>query len=98
MEFKKWLELHEGSAGRPGSKSGLYPLGYGGIGLYPVSNFIPRAADAITYMTDDPRMKYFGNDGSPHSITHLPGKASTTKGNITTMPTGKGSPWPINHF
>ena len=98
MEFKKWLELQEGSAGRPGGKSGLYPLGYGGIGLYPVASFIPRAADAIFYMTNDPRMKYFGNDGPPHNIRHIPGQASTAKNGVTTLPAGDGSPWPINHL
>jgi hypothetical protein len=96
MDFKNWLNLQESSAGRPANKSGLYPLGYGGIGLYPELNFIPRAADAITYMTMDKRLK--GHDGPPHDITHLPGKASTAKGNTTSLPIGDGSPWKIDHL
>lgn len=49
MRFKEWLLLQE-SASRPGAKQGLYPLGYGGIALYPPSDIINWSADAITYM------------------------------------------------
>jgi len=47
MNFKEWL-LNEVEA--TSGKFGLYPPGYGGIGLYPDLYFIPIAADAITYL------------------------------------------------
>lgn len=50
----------------------LYPLGYGGLGLYPPSTWLSSAADAILYMTADERL--FDNGvGPPWSIQHLPG-------------------------
>ena len=47
MQFKEWLTLLE-SRGRPGTKQALYPSAYAG-GVYPPSDWIPYAADAITY-------------------------------------------------
>lgn len=57
LNFKEWLaeqELNEdhGTA----SKTGLYPKGYGGIGLYPLQNYINQSADAITYVLQDKRL------------------------------------------
>jgi hypothetical protein len=49
LKFAEWFELNEGVM-RPGAKQGLYPPGYGGIGLYPPQDWMPGAADAITYM------------------------------------------------
>ena len=46
MNFKNWLLLSE-SRGRPGTKQGLYPPAYSGI--YPPCDWLPYAADAITY-------------------------------------------------
>ena len=46
LRFKTWLE----AASRPGAKQGLYPLNYGGIGLYTPCDMANWAADAITYM------------------------------------------------
>jgi hypothetical protein len=40
MNFKEWL-IKESS--NPGSKTGLYPLGYGGIGLYPPQWYTTRS-------------------------------------------------------
>jgi hypothetical protein len=48
MSFREWL-LNE-DAGSPSAKQSLYPMGYGGIGLYPPSDVITWGADAITYM------------------------------------------------
>jgi len=50
MNFKEWLQLVE-RASSPGSRVGLYPMGYGGMGLYPSSDVINWASDAITYMS-----------------------------------------------
>jgi hypothetical protein len=47
MQFKEWLILLE-SRGRPGTKQALYPAAYSG-GAYPPADWIPYAADAITY-------------------------------------------------
>lgn len=49
MTFKEWLLLTE-DASQPGAKQGLYPVGYGGIGLYTPCAMANWAADAITYM------------------------------------------------
>lgn len=54
MKFKEWLSLNEGS--NPGGKTGLYPLGYAGIGLYPPQWYPTRSADAIFYMSIDDRV------------------------------------------
>lgn len=54
------------------SKTPLYPLGYGGIGLYPTQYFIPYSADAVLYITQDERL-FSNGDGPPHDIRHLPG-------------------------
>ena len=48
MRFREWL-LNE-SRGRPGAKQSLYPAPYGGIGQYAPCDWMPYAADAITYM------------------------------------------------
>lgn len=70
--FTEWMALHESSASRPAAKTGLYPMGYGGIGLYPSSHWLPAAADAVLYVTIDDRL--FDNGVSaPWSIEHIPG-------------------------
>jgi hypothetical protein len=53
MQFKDWL-LQE-DAGSPGAKQALYPMGYGGIGLYPPPDVITWASDAIVYMPKELR-------------------------------------------
>lgn len=88
MEFKKWL-MEEGS--NPGVKTGLYPLGYGGIGLYPPSWYPTRSADAIYYMSIDERI-YKGKDGGKFDITHLPPKSKET------MSRGDQGTWDITHL
>lgn len=57
---------------RTSSKTGLYPMGYGGIGLYPDADYITHSADAILYLTMDKRL-YHNGDEAPFCITHLPG-------------------------
>jgi hypothetical protein len=63
MEFKKWLFLQE-NASSPGAKQVLYPMGYGGIGLYPPSDVMTWGADAMTYMPEKVRsLKFIWGDG-----------------------------------
>ncbi len=69
--FLQYMELIEASRA-PGSKSGLYPLAYNGIGLYTPADILTHAADAIYYLSQDQRL-FRGHDGSPFNITHLPG-------------------------
>lgn len=45
-EFRDFFE----STRRPGAKQSLYPLNYGGVGQYAPADWIPYAADSITYM------------------------------------------------
>jgi hypothetical protein len=57
MEFKEWLFNED--AGSPGAKAALYPMGYGGIGLYPPSDVITWSSDAIIYLPHDLRQLTF---------------------------------------
>lgn len=54
------------------AKTALYPLGYGGIGLYPLSWYMPYSADAVLYVTQDERL-YCNGDKAPFDISHIPG-------------------------
>lgn len=88
INFSDWFLLKE-SAGRPGNKSGLYPLGYGGIGLYPPAYWLPSAADAILYVSIDDRL--FDNGiKKPWSIEHIPGPTP-----YKTPNNGEGKPFSI---
>lgn len=69
--FAQYVTLKEGSR-TSSSKTGLYPLGYGGIGLYPDADYLTHAADAILYLTQDARL-YNNQDNTPFDISHLPG-------------------------
>jgi len=73
LNFKDWL-ISEGS--NPGGKTGLYPLGYGGIGLYPPQWYLTRSADAIFYLSVDERI-YNSTDKTSFDITHIPGESNT---------------------
>lgn len=86
LDFRGWME-----GSNPGSKTGLYPLGYGGIGLYPPSWYPTRSADAIFYLSVDDRI-YKGKDGGQFDITHLPGKVSSS------MNRGEDGLWRISHL
>ena len=48
LRFKTWLMTE--AASRPGAKQALYPMNYGGIGLYTPCDMANWSADAITYM------------------------------------------------
>ena len=87
MNFKEWL-LKEGS--NPGSKTGLYPLGYGGIGLYPPSWYPTRSADAIFYLSVDERI-YTSKDSK--TLDNLPKEGSKNNLNI-----GEEGTWSIKHL
>ena len=100
-KFGKWLEdklVTEGS--NPGSKTGLYPLGYGGVGLYPPSWYLTRSADAIFYLSQDERI-YDAKEGK---LKGLPGEVPN-KMNGGNPPQknyaakyGDGEPWSIKHL
>jgi hypothetical protein len=85
MEFRQWL-FSEGT--NPGAKTGLYPLGYGGIGLYPPQWYPTRSADAIFYMSIDDRI-YSAKD---HKLKKLPGSVPKS------MNSGEGGIWSIDHL
>lgn len=54
------------------SRFGLYPLGYGGLGLYPPQEYLARAPDALYYMTT--------SQDSPYFIVPSDGKSKKSKG------------------
>jgi hypothetical protein len=89
--FADYVLLKEGSR-TSSSKTGLYPLGYGGIGLYPLADYLTHAADAILYLTQDKRL-YHNGDGPPFPITHLPGPTPPENPN-----SGEGPPFDIRHL
>lgn len=61
LSFRKWLVEH---ATRPGAKQSLYPLSYGGIGLYTPPDYMNWAADAVTYLPQQNRfLKFIWGDG-----------------------------------
>jgi len=88
LKFKDWL-ISEGT--NAGAKTGLYPLGYGGIGLYPPQWYPTRSADAIFYMSIDERI-FKNNDGGQFDITHIPGSPPKR------MNSGEGGRWNIKHI
>ena len=51
-------------------KTGLYPLGYGGIGNYPPAYLLPGSADAIYYISADERLQKCW-EKEPFKIDHL---------------------------
>jgi hypothetical protein len=61
MEFREWLTEHAMS---PGAKQTLYPLSYGGVGLYTPPDMITWSADAICYMPiEDRKLKFKWGEG-----------------------------------
>ncbi len=78
---------------RTAAKSGLYPMGYSGIGLYTPADQITHSADFIYYLSKDDRL-YNNGDGPPFSIEHIPGhKQYGDKIN-----SGEAKPFPISHL
>lgn len=78
---------------RTGSKTGLYPMGYGGIGLYPDADMMTHSADAVFYLSQDTRL-FNNGDSAPFSITHLPGHKQYGDG----INSGEGHPFNISHL
>lgn len=72
MQFNGFKDFLITEERRTAAKTGLYPMGYGGIGLYPAADWLPQAADALLYLSMDERL-YKNGDAAPFSITHLPG-------------------------
>ena len=66
--FWEFLQIVEHS--RAGSKSGLYPLGYDGIGNYTPADWITGSADAFYYLSKDERL-FKSHEGSPFKISHI---------------------------
>ena len=109
MQFKDWLNINEAS--NPGSKTGLYPPGYGGIALYPPQWYLTRSADAIFYLSIDDRIYNFKNhkmidtslntgEGGLWNIKHIPGggdQAKPTKDGLG-VNNGEGGMWNIKHI
>ena len=62
--------LHVLKEGDTAGKTGLYPLGYGGIGNYPPEYAIPGSADAIYYISADDRLQKVW-EKEPFKIDHL---------------------------
>lgn len=77
------------------SKSGLYPLGYDGIGNYTPADWVTSAADAIYYLDKDDRL-FKTHEGSPFKITHIDGDVIPPKGHgmpgYTSPPKPHGMP------
>ncbi len=68
IKFYEYLKvLNEGDTS---GKTGLYPLGYQGVGQYPPEYMLPRSADAIYYISADDRLQKCWEKG-PFKIDHL---------------------------
>jgi hypothetical protein len=65
--YEFYCKLNEG---KTSGKTGLYPLGYGGIGNYPPEYLIPGSADAIYYISADERLQKCW-EKNPFKIDHL---------------------------
>lgn len=70
-------------------------MSYGGIGQYPPAWWVPAAADAMLYITQDERL--FDNDVSqPWSIEHIPGDGD--KWAKANPHQGENHPFDIRHL
>ena len=91
MNFKEFISFKEDT----GAKSVLYPLGHDGIGLYPLSYYMPSSADALIYISQDDRI-FNNGEKAIHSIEHIPGKPSFPP---TKNPNnGEAKPFSIKHI
>lgn len=88
INFDQFLDqMNENS--RAGTKTGLYPFGYDGIGNYPPAYLMPSAADTLYYLSIDDRYSQY-LEGKPFSIEHLPGDVEE--------PSDHGMPgWEVPH-
>lgn len=89
--FSEFMVLKEDDR-RTGGKTGLYPLGYGGIGLYPDADMMTQSADAVFYLSIDNRL-FSNGDVAPFSIAHLPGHKQYDNPN-----SGENEPFDISHI
>ena len=88
--FNEFVLFKEGNS-RTALKTILYPLGYGGLGNYPPSSYIPKSADAILYISKDERL-WCNGDKAPWDISHLPGHEQYGD----KINNGEQEPWNIN--
>jgi hypothetical protein len=56
--------------GKTSGKTGLYPIGYQGVGQYPPEYMLPGSADAIYYISADERLQKCW-EKEPFKIDHL---------------------------
>lgn len=68
ISFYEYLSVI--NEGKTFGKTGLYPLGYQGIGQYPPAYLIPQSADAIYYISADDRLQHYW-EKSPFKIDHI---------------------------
>jgi hypothetical protein len=96
MKFTGFKDYLINEERRTASKTGLYPMGYGGIGLYPPQDWLTYSADAVLYITQyitqDERL-YSNGDKAPFDITHLPGHKQWADPNR-----GTKEPFDIRHI
>ena len=85
MNFKEWLINEDETSG----KTSLYPLGYGGIGLYPPQWYVTQSADAIFYLSIDERI--YKSKDHPR-IEKMPDPSETK------LDRGDGPIWDIRHL
>ena len=68
IKFYEYLQVI--NEGKTSGKTGLYPLGYGGVGQYPPEYLLPGSADAIYYISADERLQKCW-EKEPFKIDHL---------------------------
>lgn len=90
--FWEFLQIVE--ATRAGSKTGLYPFGYDGIGNYTPADWITSAADAIYYLDKDDRM-FKTHEGSPFKISHIHSSSAVKPPKEHGMPGHEVKPKPL---
>jgi len=92
MKFNGFKDYLINEERRTAAKTGLYPMGYGGIGLYPPQDWLTSSADAVLYITQDERL-YNNGDKAPFDISHLSGHKQWANSN-----NGTKGPFDIRHI
>jgi len=109
LNFKEWL-LSEGT--NSGGKTGLYPLGYDGIGMYPPQWYLTRSAHDIFYQSQHDRIyncktkqmlakALNSGEGGIWDISHIPGnskKFPDDKKHGYAANNGEGGLWSVKHL
>jgi hypothetical protein len=98
INFYEYMQII--NEGETSGKTGLYPLGYGGIGNYPPEYMLPQSADAIYYLSADERLQKVW-EKEPFKIDHLKPQPIWTKTNgkksyvaaTAKLPPGKETPF-----